>query len=837
MKNSLLWISTFIAVTLVYHVCYGLETLIPANINWLMTAMHDWGTHYLGWYFYRTEPWHFPIGSVHNYYYPLGTNVGFTDSIPLLAIFFKFFDHVLPEDFQYFGLWLYLCHLLAAYFSIKILQRLNVNSVIIFFAAILIAANPVLVYRGLHPALCAHWLFLASIYLYFSPSLPPKKVLMWQLILLIISALVNPYICFMVLGFSFILPLKLSFFDRLVKKTYSLAYLFTTIATLLICWYSVGLIDFTIREELGVTGAYGLYSLNLNALYNPVGFSSLMPSYLQVSWHQYEGYMYLGLGIILLLLLALIAAIIKKIKGDTSWIPRMRIDNISLLPLLILVVLCTIFSVTHIITINDKVLLTLPVPKQMASLGEIFRASARFFWVPYYLIVLFTIVAIDRLKIGTFLKWTIVLFAIIIQLYDTKRILTFRNLSYGEYNPPLSKDWSFLMKQFDAVVFNPPFEATYNSKLDYQYFSFLAAKERKPVTVGYVARSDSKRMMAFTDSLRQILSEGKLKSNVLYITTLPHLKDFSLSMVMEEAQLNTLDNYYFLFSTSVTNSALLRYSDSLSSATRSKLDSAISIYAKRNVFTATQKISFDKSRKLLFNFDQVKDEERYISFDAWSFIEGTKDNRQDTIFLTLQNEKDYYVALPNVKLRPDIAAQYSSTLENAGINGMVFKDQLKPGEYGLGILIKDQQGKSVHQSTGRRIKVGIPDFTKVEKIQPPPVSTSIMFGIDGFSVDSAYIKISGWAAFEKQDATHSQISIVFKNDSVTYAAAIVDQPLRPDVNARPGNTYNLVNSGFIAKVLRRSMPKGLYDVGILVRDKRMNKEGMILTNKRVEILD
>jgi len=835
MKNSVLWISTFVAVTVLYHVCYGLGTLIPTNISWLMTVMHDWGTHYLGWYFYRNEPWHFPIGSIYNYYYPPGTNVGFTDSIPLLAIFFKVFNRLLPEDFQYFGPWLYLCHLLAAFFSIKILQRFNVNSVLIFFAALLIAANPVLVYRGLHPALCAHWIFLASIYLYFSPSIPSAKVLMWQLILLIVAALVNPYICFMVLGFSFILPLKLSFLDRILKRTYVLVYLVVTIIALLVCWKLVGLIDINSKEELGVTGAYGLYSLNLNALYNPVGFSSIMPSYSQVSWHQYEGYMYLGLGIIVLFVIAICAALLKKIKGVANWLPRMKIDNVSLFPLFILVVLYTIFSVTHIISINDRVLLTLPVPKQVVSLGEIFRASARFFWAPYYLIILFTIVAIDRLPVGTVFKLGIVFFALVIQLYDTKRMLTFRKLSHGEYHPPINKSWSFLIKQFDAIVFYPPFLASYNSNLDYQYFSFLAAKERKPITVGYVARSDSKRTAEFLNSLRTTLANGRLDPKVLYITTLPQLKDFSLTLVTRDAKLNTLDNYYFLFSNSVDNPALWRFTDSLSNTTRKKLDSAISIYAKRNLFEVNDKKGIDATRKLLFQFDELKDEERFISFDAWALIEGARDNKQDTIFLTLENEHNFYVALANVKLRPDIASRFKLPLENSGINGMVFKDHVRPGEYDLGILIKDQQGTEVYQSTGTKIRVGIPDFTRAEKINVPPISTGIIYGIDQFAIDSAFVKLNGWAAFEKEDATNFQISIIFKNDSSTYAAPIVDQQLRPDVNARPGNTYNLLNSGFNAKVLKQSLPKGIYQLGILIKDKRGIKEAMVPIDKKVEI--
>src|SRR5215203_7259633 len=155
MRKNWLWISSFLVVVLIFHISYGFKTLIPTNISWLMTAMHDWGTHYLGFYFYKSEPWNFPLGAVDNYFYPIGTNVGFTDSIPLLAAFFKLFAPILPDNFQYFGLWLLLCHLLAAYFSIKLFNHFKLKPLYIFLAVILIAANPVLIYRGLHPALCA----------------------------------------------------------------------------------------------------------------------------------------------------------------------------------------------------------------------------------------------------------------------------------------------------------------------------------------------------------------------------------------------------------------------------------------------------------------------------------------------------------------------------------------------------------------------------------------------------------------------------------------------------------------------------------------------------------
>jgi hypothetical protein len=151
-KKWSLWIASLLMVTVMFHLCYGLQILVPSNVSWLMTIMHDWGAHYIGWDFYKTEPWHFPIGKVDTYFYPIGTNVGFTDSIPLLAIAGKLFSGLLPSDFQYFGIWLFSCHVLAAYYTIRLFRLFNVKDVYTFIAVIFIAANPVLIYRGMHPA-------------------------------------------------------------------------------------------------------------------------------------------------------------------------------------------------------------------------------------------------------------------------------------------------------------------------------------------------------------------------------------------------------------------------------------------------------------------------------------------------------------------------------------------------------------------------------------------------------------------------------------------------------------------------------------------------------------
>ena len=65
----------------------------------------------------------------------------------------------------------------------------------------------------------------------------------------------------------------------------------------------------------------------------------------------------------------------------------------------------------------------------------------------------------------------------------------------------------------------------------------------------------------------------------------------------------------------------------------------------------------------------------------------------------------------------------------------------------------------------------------------------------------------------------------------------MDQPSRPDVTARPGNRFNLDNSGFKARSAKRSLEKGRYQLGIIIKNRKTNKEQLTITDKIVEITD
>ena len=65
----------------------GGPTLDPRNFMWLMAG--DWLQHWLGWLFFRNDPWTFPLGRISSLLYPVGTNIGFTDSNPLVSLLLK----------------------------------------------------------------------------------------------------------------------------------------------------------------------------------------------------------------------------------------------------------------------------------------------------------------------------------------------------------------------------------------------------------------------------------------------------------------------------------------------------------------------------------------------------------------------------------------------------------------------------------------------------------------------------------------------------------------------------------------------------------------------------
>ena len=167
----------------------GIENISFKSTKWIYNGS-DADLHYLGWHFFKNDIWRFPLGSNPNYGDELGNSIVFTDSIPILALFFKLFKSLLPENFQYISFWFLICFYLQLFFSFKILKRFTNSEIFSLIGSIFFLISPIFIYRiNLHVALVGQWILLCTLYLGLSYKIDQSKWL-W-IFLIIFSSLIN----------------------------------------------------------------------------------------------------------------------------------------------------------------------------------------------------------------------------------------------------------------------------------------------------------------------------------------------------------------------------------------------------------------------------------------------------------------------------------------------------------------------------------------------------------------------------------------------------------------------------------------------------------------------
>ncbi|MBC3386986.1 DUF6311 domain-containing protein [Pseudomonas sp. SWRI179] len=364
---------------LAFLLVIGPRVLDPTNIAWLGEG--DAATHYMGWAFFRSSPWTFPLGMNPSYGLELGNGIIFSDSNPLLAFLFKPFNAWLPETFQYFGLWLLACFVLQAWFAWKLVGLLTPSLWIrLLGTGLFVFSPPMFLRMGGHLSLSGHFLILAALYLALRPGLQ-KRRLAWG-VLLAATALVHAYLLAMVALIwladlaSQAMKGRLSRRDALIE----LGGLFVLVA--FCCWqagyFSVG--------GGTVAGGFGLYRLNVMSLVNPSGWSYTLRDMPQGPG-DYEGFNYLGLGVLMLAICAGVALL----QGNTGLVNAVRHRRLLLWALIGL----TLFSLTNHLGIGmQNVHYWLPRPVELVA--NVFRAAGRMFWPVFYAIIFAVIFLVIR---------------------------------------------------------------------------------------------------------------------------------------------------------------------------------------------------------------------------------------------------------------------------------------------------------------------------------------------------------------------------------------------------------------------------------------------------------
>ncbi len=364
------------------------------NDSWLRTGFveKDLTQHYTGWLFFRESALSFPLGMADNFNYPYGSAVTFTDSIPLFAIFFRLFEALLPETFQYFGLFSLLCYMLQGGAAMLLLALFTQKLPALFCGTALLVLNPVLIERTFrHTALSAQWLILLALALYFKNKTEGFAFRKGYLVLLGLAITIHPYFLPMLFGILFADLVEHCIATKEIGK--SLAFLGASFAVVLGIGYSIGIFSVPASGETLV--GYGYFGMNLNTLWTPVSkgdliWSSILPTQNQ-GLGTVEGFNYLGLAMLFAAPLCALGFLYKHRWAGVFAALKKHCGMVFVCACL------TIFAVSNTWVANIRVLFTIPLPETLQSLCDTFRASGRMFWPVYYLIFLFVIVQVAQI--------------------------------------------------------------------------------------------------------------------------------------------------------------------------------------------------------------------------------------------------------------------------------------------------------------------------------------------------------------------------------------------------------------------------------------------------------
>jgi hypothetical protein len=336
---------------------------------------YDPATALAGYLYYVQSPWHLPLFYVSALGTPAGVNVIFTDLVPIVALVGKLIHGLTGITPNLYGAYLFLCFALPGVMITVVLIATKIRyALAAIIAAIFANATPALLWRWGHIGFTAQFLLIGALALY-SFSLRKRSwrglATAWTAYLTL-AYLTNMYL-FAMVGVVWICAVIQRRLDGLARTREMLGTLALTIALVTIVMVLCG--QFGSGSQLPFTPDYGAYTMNLASPFVPQ-FSGLFPWHKRVidaTGGQYEGFNYLGLGLLLASLLVL--------QAEVSWLRRNLKRHVALV---VAFVALTAFAISHRVFAGHWLLFELPLPHYVIWALGIFRGSGRFFWLITY---------------------------------------------------------------------------------------------------------------------------------------------------------------------------------------------------------------------------------------------------------------------------------------------------------------------------------------------------------------------------------------------------------------------------------------------------------------------
>jgi len=484
--RTALWAGAAVAIGVLNTLSLmGFSGVDPRNIAWLRG---DAATYYIAWAAYRAETtWRWPLTWTDRLGYPLGVSMSWFDPVPIMAVLLRPLSPLLPAPFQYLGLYTTIAFILQAWFSLRLAACLFAGRALFTLAtALLVVGAPIVTMRVIsHYAVGSHWLMIACLYYYVrgAEGRGAARFVLPFVVVVFVAGGVNPYIA----GFCVLIAcaaVARLVLERRATWAHAAMYVLVLLATLVGSSAVFGVLVPGTGMAYAISG-FDFYSMNLLSPINPAPFSSIaLPSLPFATGGQYEGYNYLGLGIIGLLVLNGVA----RPRG----VARALRPTPRSIPLVALSALCLVVAVSPRVTLGPWTIAHVGLPGIANGLVSLIHCAGRFFWPVHYLIVLFAVVL-------TYRNWPsparelLLVGALVVQAADVGPVRARVQAVYERHprDPLVSPAWRDLRATHARLIVLPAWQCGPGSpggREGFRKFGLLAVAEGLQTNSYYAAR-------------------------------------------------------------------------------------------------------------------------------------------------------------------------------------------------------------------------------------------------------------------------------------------------------------------------------------------------------------
>ncbi|RYD85388.1 MAG: DUF4214 domain-containing protein [Verrucomicrobiaceae bacterium] len=426
----------------------------PLNIYDTSWLWGDLSGVFLAWTQYGLDP--SPTGLLTDRLsYPVDMSIALFDPMPIFLVAFSGISKLAPYQTQYFGIYFAVCTAAQGVFGYLAAREATLaghpneptaglwREVSWIGAGVCCAIAPITMLRFTgHTALASQWILILSIWV--AIRWRASGDLKWGAThgsVMFLATGLNPYLALMV-GLNFTLAAFLSQKGLPIWKPAArvAGLLFIALVGLYVFGFAAG--------AEGGTGGYGIYSMNALGPFDSNAEANILKLDVPdpTGGQTFEGYQYLGIGVIALAIVALVAAFrtrgaFRFLLPAASVIAASYLLSLSLSPSL---------AALHLET---------PLPSRLVDALSRFRCTGRFFWIGSFWIVIASI-AIIAVRFQPRTAAAIISVLTLAQVVDVAGIASGvrRNVNTVQHLDPIYPSNPLLASRYKAVIVAPPWQ-------------------------------------------------------------------------------------------------------------------------------------------------------------------------------------------------------------------------------------------------------------------------------------------------------------------------------------------------------------------------------------------